>query len=85
MTFDDLFKIKRELRKTHIDISYKNIAFDENDLLKSISFSVDCHDGFKGGAESGHLTTNSKFGFYRDYSKKAESPFATGQVDSSSK
>ncbi|MDB5116459.1 MAG: hypothetical protein JWQ79_1951 [Mucilaginibacter sp.] len=81
MTLDDLVKIKRDLHKTHIDISYKNIAFDEKDLLKSISFSVDCHDGFKGSAESNRLGNNARFGFYRDYSKKSLSPFGTGQVD----
>jgi len=54
---------------------------NENDLLKSITFYVDCHDGFKGGAESSRLANNAKFGFYRDYLKKSVSPFGTGQIE----
>jgi len=81
MTFDELAKIKKDLHQKHIDLTYKMMAFDENNHLSKIDFEVNCNDGFKGGAAADHLKNNSTFGFYRDYSRNSKSPFGTGGID----
>ena len=78
LDFNDIVKIKLDLSQKGIVINYKSLAFDENGKLKSIDFYVDCKDGFKGGASDNNLLNQTRFGFYRDYSKGAESPFGTG-------
>ncbi len=85
MTFDELVKIKNDLHAKHIDLTYKMIGFDEDNHLSKIDFKVDCNDGFKGGAGADHLTSRSAFGFYRDYTKNAASPFGTGAIDDAKK
>ena len=78
LDFNDLVKIKLDLSQKGIVINYKSLAFDENGKLKSIDFYVDCKDGFSGGASENNLSNQSRFGFYRDYTKDAKSPFGTG-------
>ena len=78
LDFNDVVKIKLDLSQKGIVINYKLLAFDENGKLKSIDFYVDCKDGFSGGASKSNLSNQSRFGFYRDYSKDANSPFGTG-------
>jgi hypothetical protein len=53
------------------------VLFDQNGKLRSIDFFADFKDGFSGGANQDNLTNQSHFGFYRDYSKQAPSPFGT--------
>jgi hypothetical protein len=78
LDFNDIVKIKLDLSQKGIVINYKSLAFDENGKLKSIDFFVDCKDGFSGEAYDNNLLNQSHFGFYRDYSKDAKSPFGTG-------
>lgn len=78
LDFNDIVKIKLDLSQRGIVINYKSLAFDDNGKLKSIDFYVDCKDGFSGGASKNNLLNQSRFGFYRDYSKNAKSPFGTG-------
>src|SRR5687768_4220565 len=78
LNFNDLVKIKMEIADKGILLDYKRMEFDNNGKLKSISFKVDCKDGFSGSASSEELSNDSRFGFYRDYSKDAASPFGTG-------
>ena len=78
LDFNDIVKIKLDLSQKGIVINYKSLAFDENGKLKSIDFYVDCKDGFSGGASENNLSNQSRFGFYRDYTKDAKSPFGTG-------
>lgn len=78
LDFNDIVKIKLDLSQKGIVINYKSLIFDENGKLKSIDFYVDCKDGFKGGSNTNRLSNKIRFGFYRDYSKDAESPFGTG-------
>lgn len=79
--FKQLVQIQKQLHKRNIDLVYKELEFDENNGLIKIDFKVNCNDGFKGSAASDHLTNNSMFGFFRDYSKGAKSPFGTGGLD----
>jgi len=74
----DLIKIKKSLAVNGISITYNSFKFDENGGLTSLSFKVDCNDGFKGGATKTDIDNKTKWGFFRDYSEKAESPFGTG-------
>jgi len=78
LDFNDIVKIKLDLSQKGIVINYKSLAFDENGKLKSIDFYVDCKDGFSGEASESNLLNQSRFGFYRDYSKDTKSPFGTG-------
>lgn len=80
MNSSDLIKIKKSLALKGIVIVYKSFYFDKNGGLKSLSFSVDCNDGFKGGASNNDINIQTKWGFYRDYSENAESPFGTGRL-----
>jgi hypothetical protein len=78
LTFDDLVKIKDELKQNKITLIYKKLEFDGENHLKGISFSVDCNDGFKGNGGYIELTNENNIGFYRDYSGKVEMPFVVG-------
>ncbi len=80
LDFNYIVKIKLDLSQKEIVINYKSLAFNENGKLKSIDFYVDCKDGFSGGAYENNLLNQSRFGFYRDYSKDAKSHFGTGDL-----
>lgn len=80
LTFDDVVQIKQGLLLKGITLKYNKLSFDNDGKLTAIDFSVDCNDGVSGGAEEEHLTTDSRVGFYRDYSKTAEIKFATGNL-----
>src|SRR5687768_208792 len=81
LEFNDLVKIKLDLSQKGITINFQKLVFDESGKLKSIDFKVDCNDGFSGSASESNLTNQSRFGFYRNYSKEAKSPFGTGNVN----
>lgn len=78
LDFADLVKIKLDMATKGVILDYKKLQFDENGKLKAIDFSVDFKDGFSGSASNDELTNESRFGFFRDYDKKANSPFGTG-------
>jgi hypothetical protein len=78
MEFNDLVKIKLDLAEAGITIQYRLLEFDEQGGLKSLDFKVDCNDGFSGSAKSREILNQTRWGFYRDYRKDAESPFGTG-------
>jgi hypothetical protein len=80
LNFDDLVKIKEELKLDKITLIYKRLEFDEENHLKGISFSVDCNDGFKGNGGYEELTNENNIGFCRDYSGKVEMPFLIGYM-----
>ena len=80
MNAKDLINIKQDLAENGISIEYKTMKFDENGGLKSLDFFVDCNDGFKGGAKNTNIYNQTKWGFYRDYNEKADSPFGTGSL-----
>lgn len=75
LVFNDLVLIKLNLAQKGITLEYKYLKFDEAGKLVAISFSVDCHDGFRGSADNDKITNDSRIGFYRDYNKEAKSPF----------
>lgn len=79
--FNDLVKIKFDLAEKGITLEYKKLEFDENGGLVGIDFKVDCNDGFKGSSQNLKLTNQSKFGFFRDYSKTSSSAFGTGNLE----
>lgn len=79
MSFDELVGIRGDLKKKGIDLDFKELIFDKYQKLKTISFHVNCNDGFSGGA--GTVTLGVKdFGFFRDYDKKVKVPFAVGNL-----
>jgi len=78
LEFNDLVKIKLDLSQKEIVMNYKKLEFDKNGKLQEIDFSVDCKDGFQGEAFNNNLTNQSHFGFFRDYSTDAKTPFGTG-------
>lgn len=78
LEFNDLAKIKSDLSKKNIVLNYKKLQFDDNGKLMSIDFNVDCKDGFSGSASEDNLTNQSRFGFFRNYSKDATVPFEVG-------
>ena len=80
MEFNDLVKIKLDLAEAGITIQYRLLEFDEQGGLKVLDFKVDCNDGFSGGAKSTEIFNQTRWGFYRDYRKNAESPFGTGRL-----
>ncbi len=75
--FTELVMIKAHLETKGIVMDYKKIEYNKKGELVSIHFFVDCRDGFSGSASTDNLK-KVPFGFYRDYSKDAASPFGTG-------
>ena len=75
--FTELVMIKAHLEKKGIILDYKKIEYNEAGELVSISFYVDCRNGFSGSASTDNLK-EAPVGFYRDYSKDSPSPFGTG-------
>ncbi|OEK06385.1 hypothetical protein [Roseivirga misakiensis] len=80
MTFDDLAEIKADLKKKEVELSYSRLSFDDNGMLKAISFKVDCGDGFKGEARKSSLGYND-FGFFRNYDSGVRVPFGVGLIN----
>lgn len=80
-TFEDLARIRSEMKTKGIILSYLKIEFNEGGGLKEIKIKVDCKDGFIGTASSKILTPESQFGFKRDYSQNSEDPFTVGNLD----
>jgi len=82
LTLDSLIFIKNDLANRGILLHYKNLEFDDTSYLVSIDCEVVCEDGFKGSFYVNLLNIDKKrYGFYRDYSKKAKSPFGTGCIN----
>lgn len=79
-TFAQLAAIRQDLQKDNIELEYQQLEFDKNGDLLKISFHVDCRDGFVGSATSDILTTESAFGFYRDYTVKTDKAFRIGNL-----
>lgn len=79
MTFADLVKIRTELAQKGIKLDYRKLEFDAEGKLLEIHFGVDCGDGFSGSAHR-RLTYDGRFGFFRDYTKDATTPFGAGNL-----
>lgn len=79
MNFNDLVRIQTELAQKGIALDYRKLEFDDEGKLLALHFLVDCGDGFKGAAQR-PLTYKGRFGFYRDYSRDAATPFAAGNL-----
>lgn len=80
LTINDLVTIKNDLQSAGITLEYSKVEFDQSFKLKSISFYINCNDGFNGFASDEIPTDKSRIGFYRDYSENAESPFGIGKI-----
>ena len=80
MDADDLELIRSNLQERKIELNYEETTFYKNGKLSSISFKVDCRDGFSGSASRKFLTKNSRFGFQRDYAKGVKYSFRTGSL-----
>ena len=78
--FTELVMIAEHCAKNGIVLSYKTIEYNEEGLLKRLSFKVDCQDGFSGSASTDRLLDTNKFGFFRDYREGVSVPFAVGAV-----
>ena len=78
--FTELVLIQEECEKKGIRLIYKKIEYNEDGNLQSLSFKVDCRDGFSGSASTEHLTEDRRFGFYRDYQENSKSPFGVGAI-----
>ncbi|MBD0832653.1 N-acetylmuramoyl-L-alanine amidase [Aestuariibaculum sediminum] len=82
-TLENLVSIKNNLEDKGIKLNFREVKFDENGLLQSIDYDVDCNDGFKGRYSINQLNSINKdkrIGFYRDYSETAEVPFFVGKL-----
>lgn len=80
MTIEDLVSIRAQLQEKDIELHYVHAYFYDNGDLSSISFKVDCKDGFSGSANQKYLKRKSRFGFRRAYGKDVRSPFGTGNL-----
>lgn len=80
MTKSDLSKIKSSLEKQNIQLNFVKTEFDKEGHLTSLKFSVDCNDGFKGDASNSDFSKSKRFGFFRNYDKKAKVPFGVGFI-----
>jgi transcriptional regulator with XRE-family HTH domain len=82
LTLDKLMKISEALAKHNIQVTYRDLSFDEKGHLTSISCKVSKDGGKPSGSFSAKdlATTKNKqhFGFYYDYSKGTNKMFCTG-------
>jgi hypothetical protein len=81
-TRDQLDDYKTQLAKKNITLSIPKIEFDADNNIKSLSFAVNCNDGFSGSASSNFKRDNGPVGFYRIYRNNSPSPFGAGGMDS---
>lgn len=65
--FDDLVKIKSQLEKLNIKISYQELNFDKYGNLKQISASIKYPDGDAGSFTSRELQKEYGPGFRKDF------------------
>ncbi|CAL2059140.1 N-acetylmuramoyl-L-alanine amidase [Tenacibaculum sp. 190524A05c] len=75
LEFEDLFRIKEELKKEKISITYNKIIFDDDKRLKSIDCNVDWHNGASNSLIIEDLKSIKKgeqYGFYRNYDKNSK-------------
>lgn len=80
ISFTELGLIQSDCDKKGIRLTFKKIEYNEVGKLHSLSFKVDCKDGFSGSASTEHLTKDLRFGFYRDYTENTKSPFGVGAI-----
>jgi hypothetical protein len=78
-TFNDLVKAKLDMAEKGITLNYQRLVFWETGNLREIAFTVDCHDGFSGGANTLQASNTEPIGFFRDYDDKS-TPFGTGDM-----
>lgn len=81
MKQEDLMKIKEDIQKKNIQLDFVQTRFNDSGYLISLAFKVDCKDGFHGEASNPDLNKFTRhFGFFRDYNKKAKTPFGVGFI-----
>jgi len=85
MTMEDLNSVKDKLHDAGIDIHYNYATFKRSGRLSSLSFVVDCKDGYKGSASQKFILRNSQFGFFRDSRENAKIYFKVGSLKKKSK
>jgi hypothetical protein len=78
LKYTDLIAIKQNLLEKGIFIEYRRLEFDKKKKLKKIGFFADCKDGYFGTASTSKLTSEKKFGFYRDYGENSTTHFYAG-------
>jgi hypothetical protein len=77
----ELVQYQEELKaKANIDFRIKQVSFDDQGKLLSLSYSVDCNDGFSGGSSHRFTNETQKIGFYRRGDENIESPFMVGNM-----
>lgn len=84
LTQKDIDKFQQTMFMYGIVLSYDTVTFDRKGRLESIGFTVDCKDGFTGGARTESLKKKSRFGFFRDYAADAtvsNPPFGVGDLN----
>lgn len=80
-TFNDLAAVRQDLlTKDGIILNYDKLVFAPNGELRSITFRVDCGDGFQGSYTADSLTEVPGIGFLRDYTDQAKKPFVIGKI-----
>ena len=75
-SLQDIVEIQSQMKERNIDLVFNSLVFIE-EKLTSISFNVDCNDGYEGSASDSKLTM-LPIGFYRNYKEGAASTFGTG-------
>jgi len=76
----DISNYQAKLKELNIDLKVDKIEFDSNNKIKFLSISVDCNDGFKGSVNQ-TMGENDRIGFYRIYTKDAQSPFGMSTLE----
>ena len=77
-TLESLVKTQKNMAARGITLKYQDLKFNKDGSLSSIHFTVDFGDGFSGAAGTDMISYSKRFGFFRDYSENAQTPFGTG-------
>ncbi|WP_396596016.1 PspC domain-containing protein [Dokdonia sp. R86516] len=81
-TRKQLASARKQLKDAkNIDIDFSQSSFYQNGVIKSLTLSVECNDGYNGKLTKWTSNLkNYKTGFVRDYRKTTSKPFVIGKI-----
>lgn len=70
---------KNMLEIYNIQLDYNLLKFDNKGHLEEVAFAVDFRNGLRCSCGPVKVSNKKRFGFYRDYRKRAKSPCGCGE------
>lgn len=78
---NELMTLKKNLLDSYnIQLDFELLKFDQNGRLREIAFSVDFRNGMKCSCGPVVVSKKKEYGFFRNYRKKAKTPYGCGKI-----